>query len=170
MTDHVLRARELFLDDTNAYGCAEVTLIVLQEALGLPDAGDSSPAMALNGGIAYSGGTCGAITGAALAAGRLAGRCLADHSEAKREARRLVQELMTGFRAEFGSVDCRHLTGYDLDAPGQHEAFIADGTWRVNCMRQIEYTVGRLTHLAREAGWASPPAGDSPTVPPVPAR
>jgi C_GCAxxG_C_C family probable redox protein len=170
MTDHLLRARELFLDDTNAHGCAEVTLIVLQEALGLPDAGDSSAAMALNGGIAYSGGTCGAITGAALAAGRLAGRSLADHSEAKREARRLVQELMAGFRAEFGSVDCRPLSGYDLAAPGQHEAFIAAGTWRVNCLRQIEYAIDRLAQLAREAGWASPPAGDPPTVSQGPAR
>ena len=168
MTEPALRARELFLDDANVYGCAEVTLIVLQEVLGLPDAGDSSVAMALNGGIAYSGGTCGAITGAALTAGRLAGRCLADHSEAKREARRLVQELMADFRAEFGSTDCRHLTGYDLAAPGQHEAFIADGAWRVNCTRQIEYTIEHLARLAREAGWASPPAGGPPAFAPAP--
>jgi C_GCAxxG_C_C family probable redox protein len=169
MTDRRNRARELFLDEANTYGCAEVTLVVLQEQLGLPDPGDSSPAMALNGGIAYSGGTCGALTGAALAAGRAAGRCIADHAEAKREARRLVQELMAGFRAEFGSVDCRHLTGYDLAAPGQHEAFIADGTWRVSCMRQIEYAVERMAHLIAQAAWACPAAGDPPPASPAPA-
>jgi C_GCAxxG_C_C family probable redox protein len=157
MSDPLPRARELFLKDANAYGCAEVTLVVLQEQLGLPDPGDSSPAMALNGGIGYSGGTCGAITGAALAAGRLAGRCLPDHSAAKQEARRLVQELMAAFAAEFGSAECRQLTGYDLLAPGQHDAFIADGTWRVACLRQIEFAIERMTHLIHQAGWVFPP-------------
>lgn len=156
MTDHPARARELFLDDANTYGCAEVTLVVLQEQWGLPDPEDSSPAMALNGGIAYSGGTCGAITGAALAAGRQAGRCLADHAEAKREARRVTQELMAAFIDEFGSVACRTLTGYDLQAPGQHDAFIADGTWRVACLRQIEFAIEHMNALLRRAGWPSP--------------
>jgi len=117
MTDALSRARDLFLDDANTYGCAETTLVVLQEVLSLPDPDDSSAAMPLNGGIGYSGATCGAITGAALAAGRLAGRCLPDHAEAKAEARRLVQELMADFAREFGSLDCRALIPYDLMAP-----------------------------------------------------
>ena len=66
------RARELFLDESNTYGCAETVLIVLKETYGLPDASDSAPAMALNGGLAYSGGPCGAVSGAALAIGQLA--------------------------------------------------------------------------------------------------
>ena len=164
----MLRARALFLDDANTYGCAEVTLISLQEHFALSPAADSSPAMALNGGVGYSGGVCGAITGAALVAGRLAGGFLPDHAAAKREARRLVQELMQGFTEEFGSVDCRTLTGYDLLAPGQHQAFIDSGVWRQGCMRQIEFAVGRLARLvegaARAPGVPSPPgsgnAGD----------
>ena len=98
------RIRELFLDDANTYGCAEVALVVLQEHFGLPDAGDSSAAMALNGGIAYTGGMCGAITGAALAAGRLAGRLIPDHAEAKRAARRVTQALIADFAQEFGAA------------------------------------------------------------------
>src|SRR4030042_6797071 len=127
MTDALHRARELFLDDANTYGCAEATLIALQELLSLPEAGDSSSAMALNGGIAYSGATCGAITGAALAAGRLAGCCLPDHAEAKREARTLVQGLLAAFANEFGSVHCRGLTGHDFRDPDAHEDFTPRG-------------------------------------------
>ena len=63
------RARELFLDDANTYGCAETAFVVLKEAFELPAAADSAAAMALNGGIAYSGSTCGAITGAISASG-----------------------------------------------------------------------------------------------------
>ena len=70
--DLIERTRALFLRDDNTYGCAEVALVALQEHWSLPDAADSSAAMALNGGVAYSGATCGAITGAAMAVGRLA--------------------------------------------------------------------------------------------------
>lgn len=165
MVDAVRRARELFLDDANTYGCAESALVALQELFRLAEPGDSSSAMPLNGGIAYSGGMCGAITGAALAVGRLAGRCQPDHAQAKQEARRLTLDLMTAFRAEFGSTACRDLVGYDLLAPGQHDAFIASGIWRDVCMRQIEFAVEQVTGLVRQAGWAPlPPAepGASP--------
>lgn len=170
MTDSTSRARELFLDDANTYGCAEVALVVLQEQLGLPDPGDSSPAMALNGGVAYSGGICGAITGASLAVGRLAGFCFPDHARAKTEARGLVQDLLAAFTDEFGSVDCRRLTGYDLAAPGGHEAFIADGTWRVNCLRQIEYAIDQTARLLRRARWVPPASLPPPPLPAGPER
>jgi C_GCAxxG_C_C family probable redox protein len=169
MADAARRARELFLDDSNTYGCAETTLVALQELFGLPEPGDSSAAMPLNGGIAYSGGTCGAITGAALAVGRLAGRRLTDHNEAKREARRLTQDLMAAFGAEYGSTACRDLVGYDLLAPGQHDAFIASGIWRDVCMRQIEFALTHATRLVAEAGWlpsAPGTAAHEPLLPP----
>jgi len=163
MADPLRRARELFLDEANTYGCAEVTLIVLQEQFGLPEAGDSSPAMALNGGIGYSGATCGAITGAALAAGRLAGRCLTDHAEAKGEARALLQGLMAAFADEFGFLDCRRLTGYDFRDPAAHDAFLESGIWRTACLRQIEFAITATLRLVEEAGWK--PSGSSAGAP-----
>ncbi len=142
------RARALFLDDANTYGCAETTLMVLAEAYGLPDAADTAPAMALNGGIAYSGATCGAITGAAMAVGRLTARRIADHNEAKRAVRAATAELMAAFEAEFGATTCRALTGVDLRTDEGHQAFIESGIWRDGCMRQIEMAVARLAALA----------------------
>ena len=159
------RVRELFLRDDNAYGCAETALVVLQEAYGLPEATDSSAAMALNGGVAYSGGICGAVSGAALAIGRLASRHIDDHQEAKRTARGIVQAIIADFDAEFGSHECVSLTGYDLSAPDQHDAFILAGTWRRSCTRQIEFVIARMEALAADHGWskAADPAegGDS---------
>jgi C_GCAxxG_C_C family probable redox protein len=148
-------ARACFLDDRNQFGCAETTLIVLKGAYGLDDPLDGSAAMALNGGVAYSGGACGAITGAALAVGMLAARRIDDHRAAKRVARLLIADLMDAFVAEHGAVDCRDLIEYDLRAPGGHEAFIAGGTWRVRCMRQIEFAVKRMAPLVDEDAWAA---------------
>lgn len=155
------RVRELFLDDANTFGCAETALIALQEHFGLPDSGDSSAAMALNGGIAYTGGMCGAVTGAALAAGRQAGRLIPDHSRAKGAARELTQALIVDFAARFGAVGCRELSGYDFMKPGEHHAFIESGFWREACLRQIIFAVERTSHLAAAADWApeAAPAG-----------
>ncbi|HYO42317.1 MAG TPA: C-GCAxxG-C-C family protein [Candidatus Limnocylindrales bacterium] len=147
------RARALYLDEANTYGCAETALVALAEAFGLPDAGNASAAMALNGGVAYSGSTCGAITGAALAVGQLAASRIADHRDAKRVARTLTADLITEFEAAFGATTCRLLTGADLTTEEGHRAFIASGAWRDGCMRQIELAVTRLAPLRDEAGW-----------------
>jgi C_GCAxxG_C_C family probable redox protein len=154
-TDVAAIARAYFLDERNQFGCAEATFIVLKGAYGLDDPMDAGAAMALNGGIAYSGGACGAITGAALAVGMLAERRIDDHREAKRVARDLVAGLMDDFRAEHGALDCRDLTGFDLRAPGQHDAFLAAGVWRERCMRQVEFAVTRMAPLADEEAWAA---------------
>lgn len=164
MTDLHRRIRALFLTEDNVYGCAETTLVALQEHFGLTDADDSSPAMALNGGIAYSGGTCGAIIGAAMAIGRLAGHRINDHREAKAEARRLVQGLMKEFGDEFGALDCRTLTGYDMRT--EHAAFLESGIWRETCLRQIQFAAAWTAPLA--GPWETEPAGEEGGTSPLP--
>jgi C_GCAxxG_C_C family probable redox protein len=152
-------ARRTFLRDDNYYGCAESALVALQTIFDLPEAADSSAAMALNGGIAYSGGMCGAITGVAMALGKLAELRIDDHKEAKRTARRLTQELIAEFEAEFDSSDCRDLIDYEISIPAEHDAFIASNVWRTTCMRQIEFTVERLAPLADTEIWSERIAG-----------
>lgn len=149
----VTRARGLFLDDRNLHGCAEATFLALKAEFGLAEPADPSPAMALNGGVAYSGGTCGAVTGAALAVGMLAGSRITDHPRANLVARELTAELMDAFRTAHGAVDCRDLLGIDLRAPGAHDAFIASGAWRSRCMAQVEFAVGRMAPLADPGTW-----------------
>lgn len=149
----VARARELFLVDEGLHGCAETSYLALAEALGLDAIASSAPAMALNGGVAYGGGICGAISGAALAVGLLAEDRIADHRSAKRVARSIVAEAMDRFAARHGSVDCRDLIGVDLRAPRQHDAFMASGRWRETCMGQIEQVVAELAVLADRDAW-----------------
>ena len=158
-TDAVAQARDLFLTEENEHGCAETTYIVLKRAFDLPDADDSSAAMALNGGVAYGGGVCGAISGAALAVGQLAGRRIPDHNEAKTAAREWVMELMDQFEAEFGSTTCHGLLGIDLRAPGEHDRFIESGIWQTRCMAQIEFAVQLLEELDVAPDRAAGPSG-----------
>lgn len=147
------QVRDRFLADGSPYGCAESTLLTLQAQFGLDDSSDGAAAMALNGGVAYSGGTCGAITGAAMALGRLAGQRIDDRGRAKRVARELAAGLIDDFQGAFGATDCRTLTGVDLRAPGGHDAFMAAGAWRVDCLRRLELVVERLAPLADLEAW-----------------
>ncbi len=153
-TDEAIqRARDAFLDDRHVYGCAETAFVVLKRRFGLPDPDDSAAAMALNGGVAWTGGPCGAVTGAALAIGLLAADRILDHALAKRVARELVAGLMDEFTARYGSLDCRDLVGMDLRGPGAHAAFIEHGGWRVTCMEQIEWVVSSASRLADPDTW-----------------
>jgi C_GCAxxG_C_C family probable redox protein len=149
----VALARATYLDDEHPFGCAETSFMVLKTAFDLDHPSDPSAAVALNGGIAWSGGPCGALTGAALAVGMLSERRIEDHARAKLVARELVAETMDAFRHEHGSVDCRELIGCDLRAPGGHDAFLASGIWRDGCLRQVEWVVGHLAGLADQRAW-----------------
>lgn len=154
-SDPLAAVRERFLAAGNPYGCAESTLLALEDHFGLDDPAGGAAAMALNGGVAYSGGTCGALTGAALALGQLAARRVDDRGTAKRVARELTAEVVEAFRAAFGATDCRTLTGIDLRAPGAHAAFIAGGAWRVDCLRRLELVVGQVAPLAEGPAWTA---------------
>ena len=156
------RARALFLDPANTFGCAETTLVVLAEAYGLPHADDPSPALALNGGVAYAGGVCGALTGAAVAVGLLAGARRSDHGAAKASARTAVADLVEAFEAAHGAIDCRTLLGCSIRTSAEHTAFIDGGVWRRTCMAQIEFVVEWLAGLGHEPAW--PPRDVAPIV------
>ena len=151
--DAIAQADAYYLDDDHPYGCAETVFMTLKGIYGLDGPTDASAAMAFNGGIAYSGGTCGAITGAAMAIGMLAEQRLPDHQRAKAVSRELVRKTMVAFEAEHGALDCRTLIGYDLQAPGEHQAFIDSGIWREACVAQIRMVLSQLAELADREVW-----------------
>ncbi len=137
-------ARQLFLRDDNRYGCAETVYMTLKRLYGLADADNSDPAIALNGGVAHTGGMCGALLGAALALGQRQKQLTPDHRQAKSEARTAVRVLLERFEREFQSCTCRDLTGFNIADADEHRRFIESGIWRTRCMQQIEYVVKSL--------------------------
>jgi C_GCAxxG_C_C family probable redox protein len=77
------------------------------------------------GGIAGTGETCGAVTGAALALS------LRDYQAVEAAgpaaSRKALQAFAQRFSAEFAALRCRDLTGFDLGTPEGHEAFVKAG-------------------------------------------
>jgi hypothetical protein len=100
----------------------------------LPDQDNSGVAMALNGGLAYSGGICGALSGAALAIREERKRAHPnDHAGAKRAARETVRFLLDRFHREFGSTS--------LSDPDRRRSFCCRGTRPVHSFGNLAHAV-----------------------------
>jgi hypothetical protein len=149
----ISKSRQYFLSEDNTYGCAETAYLVLQEAFGLPNPADSSPAMAFNGGFAWTGGMCGVIAGSAIAIGQLAASRIEDHKRAKRITRMIFIRLMDELIVAKRPLNCRDIIGRDIWSEEQHSTFIDSGIWRDVCMSQIEYLIHRLYRLTDLRAW-----------------
>jgi len=98
------------------HGCAQCTLLAIQEVCELRDDRLSKAAIGLSGGIAAMGSACGALTGAALALGIKYGRDVSALEGPEEEAIEMeyaafepVAKLFKWFEREFGSTICREI-------------------------------------------------------------
>ena len=101
------------------------------------------------GGIAYSGGACGALTGAIVLLGSLLGK---DDPEKKDDPnlQKACSEFYKRFQdevmAEWGSVNCRDITGVDWKDPVQMKAFRREGG-RLRCANSTGKTARILGEI-----------------------
>jgi len=126
------RAHEL-LD--KYHGCAQCSLLAIQEVCGLKDDMLSKAAVGLSGGVGGMRSVCGALTGAALALGLKYGRDpsilegLEEEEAVEKEdaAKEPVTKLSKWFEREFGSITCLEIrksfmgTELSRDIPWQKE-------------------------------------------------
>ncbi len=139
--DAIRRGRELF---ESGFFCAESVLMAIAEGRGIRSELVPRIATGLCSGLARTGGLCGAIGGAILALGTVAGRDSSDESVGP--VYELVREVLDRFEAEFGSTTCFGLTGCDLGTDEGQRTFRE--------RRQHEVCtgyVGAATRLALEA-------------------
>ena len=124
------------------YNCAESVLGGVVAAHG----GEPAPlriATGFGGGIGRTGDVCGAVTGAVLALGWLKGRTRPDEKEIYARVSASIRELLADFRAEYGTLTCSALTGYDLSDPAVLPRFADDQERRKKCAAFID-TAARL--------------------------
>jgi C_GCAxxG_C_C family probable redox protein len=103
------------------FGCAEAVLKAVSEYKGIQS--DLIPRLATGfcGGMARTGGMCGAVTGGVLALNLLLGR---DRSDQDKEANyEAIQKFMENYMKQFNHVDCPALTGVDLGTDEGRQAF-----------------------------------------------
>jgi C_GCAxxG_C_C family probable redox protein len=78
------------------------------------------------GGIAYTGGHCGAVSGAIMAINLALGRNTP--SDERQSCYDAVRLFLDGFTEQFGALDCPKLIGLDLSKPEAHEMYQQKGS------------------------------------------
>lgn len=143
--DAAVRALELF---QGGLSCAPAVLAACGARLGLDEAVAARLASAFGGGLAGSGGICGAVTGAMMVVGLARGPGLSPDPEAKAAAYADARELWRRFTERHGSVICRELLGVDIGAPGGRERAAEAGLFRDRCPALVETAAAIATALA----------------------
>jgi C_GCAxxG_C_C family probable redox protein len=131
-------AKAAYDNDRTYEGCTRCVLAALQDHLYLLHDDKAYRAVlkastALAAGVARRGETCGALTGAVMAVGLVAGTERLDDSEGYVRAMKVAVEVFDRFRSNYGTVKCfeiqeklfgRH---YDFFNPEDAEAWYKDG-------------------------------------------
>jgi len=104
----------------------------------------------MGGGLARSGETCGAASGALVVIGLKYGRIEADDEEAKEKTYRLGAEFLERFNSRVGSTVCRELLGYDVSDPEQRRLGEENGISTTVCPGLVREAAEILEQILRE--------------------
>ena len=102
------QARQLF---NQGFCCSESALLAVAKGFGIDTPCIPAVASGFCGGMARTGGACGALTGAIMGVGVVLGRASLDASS--QPAQSATRRLVSAFRAQFQEVNCHALLGFD---------------------------------------------------------
>jgi C_GCAxxG_C_C family probable redox protein len=115
------------------FNCAQAVLAAFSERYGLDRTTAKKLATAYGGGMASSGATCGAVTGALMVIGLAHGRTEIADMAARARTYALTRQLWKEFQDLHGSIACRELLGVDISTPEGTKAAQQAGLFRELC-------------------------------------
>ncbi len=130
--------------------CAQAVLTAFCEELGMEKVDALRIAMGFGGGMAHTGGTCGAVTGAYMVIGLHMDLDSSDLLTCKGKTSALVNEFTNKFKQRYQSSLCGDLLGYDLRDPKQFEAAKEAGVFTSKCPEFVREAVRILETLKYE--------------------
>jgi C_GCAxxG_C_C family probable redox protein len=132
------------------FSCSQSIVAAFGPEMGLERTMALRVAAALGGGLARSGETCGAASGALVVIGLKYGRIEADDEEAKERAYRIGGEFLERFKSRAGSTVCRELLGYDVSDPEQRQLGKEKGISTSICPRLVQDAAEILEQILQE--------------------
>jgi len=119
--------------------CAQAILSVYGEEDGLAKKDALRLTAGFGGGVARSGGICGAVSGALM----VIGLRYAKGMESKEKVIFSAREFMNKFKERCGSIMCRELIGIDLNTPEGKKALKEDPEFSKLCSNLVK-TAGEI--------------------------
>jgi C_GCAxxG_C_C family probable redox protein len=102
---------------------------------------------AFGAGIARTGETCGAVTGALMVLGLKHAKLRPDDDDSRELSYALAQEFMDAFRERNGSLLCRDLLGVDVSTPEGLAAVRKQDLFATVCPRYVREAAELLDKL-----------------------
>lgn len=99
------------------YNCSQAILSAYAEELGIDEKTAISVASSFGGGIARTGKTCGAVTGALMVLGMKQWNSEVEKEEAKAHVYNVSNQLMQEFEARNNALNCEELLGVSVSTP-----------------------------------------------------
>lgn len=128
-------ASSLFKD---GFRCSQAVLLNYAEQFGLSPEIASKIATGFGGGISRQGEICGAVTGAIMAIGLKFGQTNNEDEKAKDITYYYVEEFIDQFKKKNGSINCKVLTGLDLNTPEGLKRFRDEKVNEKMCKKFVE--------------------------------
>lgn len=120
------------------FSCSQAVFAAYAEDYGMDQEAALRVAAAFGGGLARSGGPCGAMSGALMVIGLEHGMVSAAAPQTKEHTYKIAQEFVERFRAANGAIDCRELLGHDMSTPEGRLAIKETGVAKAICPKLVQ--------------------------------
>lgn len=131
----------------DGFNCAQSVFSTLAPGLGLDEGTAAKTASAFGGGMARTGDTCGAVTGAFMVLGLQYGSSRPEDKERKEKSYEVARELARRFAERNGTTVCRDLLGCDIGTPDGYEQAKQRGLFDTVCVKLVKDAVEILEDM-----------------------
>jgi C_GCAxxG_C_C family probable redox protein len=145
--DQIETAVEYFLKQRN---CSQAILMTFGPELGFPFELAPKIAAPFGAGIGRLGQTCGAVSGAVMVLGLLAGDNSLDPLQQKELSYALAREFVDRFIQQRSSTQCRELLGIDISTPEGLERVREEGLTETLCPELVRDAAKILLEMIRK--------------------
>ncbi len=132
------KAEKIF---NGGFSCSQSVLSVFAEEFGLERDIALRLAGGFGGGMAGSGGRCGAVTGAMMVLGLRYGRTVAGDEVASERTYLAIAEFLRIFGERHGETDCSALLGMEMGSVEGKEKAASLGLYRTLCPNFVKSAV-----------------------------
>ncbi len=127
------RAEAALAATREEFSCAQAVFATFAREMGMEESAALRIAGALGGGMARTGETCGAVSGALLVIGLRHGMTRAGDTPQKDRAYAAGLEFVSAFRRRFADMRCKDLLGVDISSPGGLQQARDTGVFEDRC-------------------------------------
>jgi C_GCAxxG_C_C family probable redox protein len=111
----------------------------------------SHAAAGFGGGIASSGHICGAVSGTMLALSTLSMAGIVTQEKPRQSIKGMGKRFIADFEQEFGSCDCKDLTGCDFWTEEGNREFKEKSLKQELCINLVSWATDRMSSLLNNA-------------------